>query len=555
MRVRSRRFGKVGHRRVGGRGATLLVLGLAATVGSVVGPMSVAADPASRPPLRDTLVPGAPGAAKAKADGTQATPAPATGPASTAPAVSEAPSAPPPLTAADRKKAIEAELDAITGDVKLGKEREAEIRLGIEALEKDRVRLAEQMIAAAGRMKTLETELSDREARIGKIAEDEARIRASLAKRRAVLADVLAALQRIGRKPPPAVVVRPEDALASVRSAILIGAVLPELRHEAEALVADLESFTKLRNQATAERDRFKADATALAEERTRLETLLAERRKAQGEEERRLADERRKADELAQKAGSLRDLIAKTEVELESSRKGAEAARKADDERAAKAEPKPDQKTVTAALGDAGRLQPAVPFPDALGLLPMPVGGPIIKQFGEDDGAGGAAKGVSIATRPEARVTSPCDGWVMFAGPFRSYGKLLIINGGGGYHVVLAGMERIDVISGQFVLAGEPVGVMGQRHATGADGTTTGAATTAGGAAGRIETASAGPVAIGPAGGGQATGGQAVGDTGATATGSQQSGPVLYVEFRKGNTSIDPAPWWARSRDEKVRG
>lgn len=65
---------------------------------------------------------------------------------------------------------------------------------------------------------------------------------------------------------------------------------------------------------------------------------------------------------------------------------------------------------------------------------------------------------------RPRARVCSPCDGAVLFAGPFRSYGKLLIINGGGGYHVVLAGMDRIGVELGQFVLAGEPVGQMGAR-------------------------------------------------------------------------------------------
>ena len=96
----------------------------------------------------------------------------------------------------------------------------------------------------------------------------------------------------------------------------------------------------------------------------------------------------------------------------------------------------------------------------------------------------------------------------MVYAGPFRSYGQLLIINAGDGYHVLLAGMERIDVQLGQFVLAGEPVAAMAAQKA---------------GEHRRV-------------------------DVGATQ-------PVLYIEFRKDGTSIDPAPWWAASNAEKVGG
>ena len=91
-----------------------------------------------------------------------------------------------------------------------------------------------------------------------------------------------------------------------------------------------------------------------------------------------------------------------------------------------------------------------------------MPVNGVKIRDFGASDGLGGTERGISVATRPGAQVTSPCDGWVVYAGPFRSYGQLLILNAGGGYHVVLAGMDRISVDIGQFILTGEPVAVMG---------------------------------------------------------------------------------------------
>ena len=95
---------------------------------------------------------------------------------------------------------------------------------------------------------------------------------------------------------------------------------------------------------------------------------------------------------------------------------------------------------------------------------LPLPVNGVRIREFGASDGLGGTEKGLSIATRPGAQVTAPCDGWVVYAGPFRNYGQLLILNAGGGYHVLLAGMERISVDLGQFVVTGEPVAVMGGR-------------------------------------------------------------------------------------------
>ena len=139
---------------------------------------------------------------------------------------------------------------------------------------------------------------------------------------------------------------------------------------------------------------------------------------------------------------------------------------------------------------------------------MPLPVNGVRIREFGVPDGLGGTEKGISIATRAGAQVTAPCDGWVVYAGPFRNYGQVLILNAGGGYHVVLAGMDRISVDLGQFVLTGEPVAVMG------------------GGAQGRRHRPPSG-----------------------------SSQPVLYVEFRKDGTPVDPSPWWAASESEKVRG
>jgi septal ring factor EnvC (AmiA/AmiB activator) len=67
----------------------------------------------------------------------------------------------------------------------------------------------------------------------------------------------------------------------------------------------------------------------------------------------------------------------------------------------------------------------------------------------------------VVIETRHSAQIVAPCDGWVTFAGEHRSYGLLVIINAGEGYHFVLAGLGETDVQAGQYVLVGEPVGTM----------------------------------------------------------------------------------------------
>ncbi|WP_336801107.1 murein hydrolase activator EnvC family protein [Kaistia sp. MMO-174] len=406
-----------------------------------------------------------------------------------------------------QRSARRAELDAITHDIEVTAERQAALRAEMNQLDQDRTTLNKSLIETGERAKGLERQIDEAEQRMGGLLDEEKTVHASLNSRRAVLANVLAALQRMGRKPPPAIVVRPEDALASVRSAMLLGSVVPELRVEAEALATDLQHLVALKTEQSRERDRMRADASALAEERTRIEYLVEDKRKARDRSEQQLAEEQAKSEALAKSATSLKGLIADLEGQIAAAADAAEAAKKAE---AANQAAMNDGRAPRSpeSLGSADRIAPAVAFASTKGLLPRPANGVQLKAFGDADGLGGTTQGLSIATRAAARVSSPADGWVVYAGPFRSYGQLLIINAGGGYHILLAGMERIDVELGQFVLAGEPVALMGTRLL--ASGSTVG--------------------------------------IGATQ-------PVLYVEFRKDGNSIDPAPWWARSNDEKVGG
>src|SRR6185437_2507444 len=100
-------------------------------------------------------------------------------------------------------------------------------------------------------------------------------------------------------------------------------------------------------------------------------------------------------------------------------------------------------------------------PFSQARGKMLMPAAGTMTLRFGEDDKYGLPSKGISLATRPGAQVVAPFDGRVEFAGPFRGYGQILIMEHGDGYHSLLAGLERVECVVGQWLVAGEPVGVM----------------------------------------------------------------------------------------------
>jgi septal ring factor EnvC (AmiA/AmiB activator) len=337
----------------------------------------------------------------------------------------------------DALKQREQELEAVRSAQEQASENEARLRREIESISADRRKLNADLIATASRVRAVEGSIAVVESRLKPLGENEQSIRKSLDGRRAVITEVLAALQRMGRRPPPALLVQPDDALEAVRSAMMLGAVLPEMRQQAASLASELADLVRVRKEIAAEHDRLQADRKALAEQQQRLTLLTAERQKQLAETEGALAATRKKVVALARDAENLKDLIAKLEKGLDSATRTART--------------KQDGAQAGSRPADLGRLTPAIAFASARGTLPLPVNGVKMREFGDPDGHGGAEKGLLLATRSRAQVTAPCDGWVVYAGAFRSYGQLLILNAGGGYHVLLAGMERISVDIGQF--------------------------------------------------------------------------------------------------------
>jgi len=388
----------------------------------------------------------------------------------------------------------------------------------LAALAAERAKLNSELIEAGKGVQASEAKLSETETKLAELTDQVNIIKNSITERKETIVKMLSAMQRIGRTPPPALVTRRDDALAVVRSAMLLADVFPELKYQADNLSRELEGMVTLENGIRDQRDAEKGERDRLASEQARVDRLLEEKRRAMAQGEAELAQIKQAVSDQAQTVTDLSELIdrldaqiAKVEVAQYDAEIAAEKALRAREQQQALATPanesvveiKPESTRVAFASPD--RLKPAMPFETAKGSLRLPAQGRRVKRFGDADAAGGTVKGISLQTRAEARITAPADGWVVYAGEFRSYGQLLIINAGGGYHVLLAGMSRIDVSLGQFVLAGEPIAVMGN---------------------------SAAPS-------------QGVDDG---------SRPVLYVEFRKDGRPIDPDPWWAEA-SEKVQG
>lgn len=424
--------------------------------------------------------------------------------ASAAPAYATDPAEPGTTAAAgdleQEKQASSLELQSVAEQAALAAKALTALEDDIAALRTDQQALDENIAAAAARRAHLDERITAGEQSMTGLSERQESVRMSLISRRNVLAEVLAALQRLGRDPPPALLVSPEDALSSVRSAILLGAVVPEIRAETEALATDLKELAVLREAIAAERQSLAAALEQNEAEEQRLADLASEKIALQAESQRRLERERQRAAALSVRSGELESVIATLAGEIVSLRQAAEAARKAEDERQRQLAERLERARAFAAVAvpDKNRIMPAYAFSKLNGTLSQPAKGETLGYFGADDGTGHTLVGEVLATEKGATISAPADAWVAYAGPFRSYGQVVILDTGENHHVVLAGMETINVAAGRFVVSGEPLATMGQTRFAG---------------------------------------------SAALTLASER--PTLYIEFRKDGQPVDPRKWW----------
>ncbi len=393
--------------------------------------------------------------------------------------------------ASAEEKPSPSDLLAVENALEQSELRQKDLNARRSGLLKEEEELSAELVAVAQRLRDGEQEVAAAAERIKSLEAEKAKLSLDLAARQDVLSEVLAGLQRLEQNPPPALVVNPHDVLGALRSAMLFGTLAPELRQAAGELQKKLANLAsteaQLRDEMTT-RDNALAGLAAARNEMTRL-----------AEEKRALATalnidleaEKKKSLALAGKAKTLRELLDRI---AEQAAREAEERAKLEAERLAEEQ----RRKALAAI-------PRTDFADLKGQLTYPAGGKITKGFGEDTGFGQPLDGIVIATAPSATVTSPATGLVEFAGPFRSYGEMVIINPGRDYLILLAGLGRLNVAPGQPVKAGEPVATMGEKAVAMALAKDLTLATT----------------------------------------------PMLYVEFRKNGEPVDPTTWWAAAQPQ----
>lgn len=389
-------------------------------------------------------------------------------------------------------------LQAVEQDLALSREKQLQLEASAKEAVLAQDQLSDQLVDMAAIAKTQERDLARVEKRLRKLKIDIAERNLHLATQQDLIAEVLAGLQRLEHNPPPALVVAPDDVLSALRSAMMFGAVLPELKQKAAVLHEKLAALKTLQDDLDLQQ-KSHADALAALElSRNEIKRLIAEKQAAAELASQDLALEKKRAEELAEKATTLKQLLAA----LEEQRKVAEAKASAETKARLEAERQLKEK----------QNQPLMAFSKAQGQLNFPVQGQLSKTFGLDTGFGSTLDGIVIATEKQAQVTAPVGGTIEFAGKFRSFGQMVIINPGDGYLVLLAGLTQVTATHGQSVKAGEPLGEMGDKPSKMAQ-----------------------------------TGGLTKDLTNATT-------PMLYVEFRHNGDPVDPAPWWINTRQEAMR-
>lgn len=450
------------------------------------------------PLLAQTETPTAPTTPPAATTTTPAAVPTAPAPAEIAPATEAVPAAEtaPPTDGEATARSNAADLEEVEASLQLSRERIDALKAEIAEMEGDRTRQNAALIAAGQRVKLAEIEVADVEERLSNLIVEELEVRGRLDGADAEIANVLAALERISLNPPPALIVDPSDALGSARGAMLIAAIVPQLRNRADTVSTDLKTLMGIKEQALAEEQTLKANYAVLEEEQLRIATLIAARKQGIAQVGAQLSTEEQAAVNLAERASTLRELIDALSARANQTQTGSTPTQPD--------MPQLSPEAIQLAFANAARTEPAVPFPMAKGYLAQPSNGVTVVQFGAGDGFGGISQGQSIVTRADAQVVAPADGWVLYKGPYLNYGQIVILNTGQGFTTLLAGLDTISVDIGQFVLLGEPLGQMGSRT---------------------------------------------IGRTVTTNAGNAQ--PTLYIELRQNNEPIDPESWWAPNEQQ----
>ncbi len=333
------------------------------------------------------------------------------------------------------------ELDAIQRALEQGRAERQALKGEVERLKAERAALRTKMIAAARAAQEREALVALLSEQLRELGADSAERRDALVKRRAELSATLQALYGLSRQPPQAFLFYPGPPLEAVRSSILLREAVPALDRQARQLRGELAALSAVQRDLAGKLERLREAEAALRAEQAALARLIEEKKAVEQNARSAFETANDRVLKLSRQARSLKELVDRL-----------------DEAPAADPAPADAEEASVAAL--TSRPPEVRAFPDR-GPITTPVVGRLVQRYGANTGLGQTSRGVVLETGAAASVVAPYDGRVAFAGPFRDHGQILIIEHDGAYHTVLAGLELVNAVVGQWVLAGEPVGTM----------------------------------------------------------------------------------------------
>ena len=360
------------------------------------------------------------------------------------------------------------DLEYVQQQVKQQNTKQKKLQQESEKVGRELSQISKTMVTKAKQIQNIEDKTSSLEKELLQLQEELKVAEADFSIEDKNLIQTLYALQNLALKPTESLFVQPLTPVEIIRSAMLLRETVPYLSEEATKIRRKLEDIANKKKSIEQQMAKITSSKASLEKEHAKMRNLMAQKSAMQKKLQTQSQETKQKIKQLAEQAKDVKELLDKLERErlarekAERLRREKEARERAELETYRKqqniAEPVPTETVQTSGnfMKETGKS-----FVKARGKLPMPARGPIVVSYGEETSKGVTSKGVSIKTRSQAQVISPYDGSVIFAGPFRGYGKLIIIEHGEGYMSLLAGMEDIDCEVGQMLLAGEPVGQM----------------------------------------------------------------------------------------------
>ncbi len=324
----------------------------------------------------------------------------------------------------------------------------------------------QKMIAAAKKIQNGEDEVRRQQEELDELQKNLLQSEEKFNSENGMLVETLAALQNLALRPSEAVLVQPLSPVDVMRSTILLRGSIHALERRAGTIRQSIEDISNQKEIIAKRVAELQEQNKQLALQQDDMKKLSQQKNEMYQQLSSQSKEARLKAEKLAGQAHNLRDLLDKLKKqEIINKRKLAEKERLAREREAERLRAENNHSLSGTGYDlhkDSAKSEPVITdFSKAKGRLSRPARGPLVTRFHEEMSKGVVSNGIDIKTAAKAQVIAPYDGTVIFAGPFKNFETLVIIDHGSGYTSLLGGLGETYTEVGQMLLAGEPVGTM----------------------------------------------------------------------------------------------